>query len=339
MKTNVFETEAMVMRDIGGPEVFELQTIELPWDPDGDAVRVRLEAAGINPADTFFRALGPYLGEGKGAVLGHDGAGVIEAVGARVQGLQPGDRVCFCNGGLGGEAGTYARHAVVPEWLAARVPDGVDAADAASLPLVFITAWESLVERAALAAGETVLIHAGAGGTGQMAIQVARELGARIATTVSSADKAAVASALGAELTIDYRDEDFVARCLEWTRDEGLRVALDNVGAEVFQRTLTALAPYGRLVTLMGMPGDLADETAYNRNLTVHNVMMLTPMWLGLEGERRRQGALVKQAMDWLARGRLTPYVVETFPLEQAGTAHARLEQGGLAGKIVLTMA
>jgi NADPH2:quinone reductase len=272
-----FTSEAAVMCRIGAPDVFEIQEIDLPWPGNSDEVLVRMQSAGINPADTFFRALGPYIGDGQGSVLGHDGAGVVEAVGDSVSQVKVGDRVCFCNGGLGGDPGTYARHAVVPEWLLAKVPDAIELASAAALPLVFITAWEAFSERAQIRQGESALIHGGAGGTGQIAIQVARELGARIATTVSSDAKAELVHSLGAEIAINYLVDDFVAAARRWTNDEGVNVAFDNAGPEVFQQTLAAMTPYGRIVTLMGTPGDI-DEIAYNNNLSIHNVMMLTPM-------------------------------------------------------------
>lgn len=333
-----FTCEAVVMREIGAPEVLEIQEIQLPWPGKPDEVLVRLEAAGVNPADTFFRALGTYLGEGPGTVLGHDGAGVVEAVGGDVTSVHIGDRVCFCNGGVGGAPGTYARYAVVPEWLLAQIPDSVEMTTAAALPLVFITAWEAFSERAMVKTGETALIHGGAGGTGQIAIQVARELGARVAATVSSDEKANVVRARGAEIAINYRDNDFVAVAREWTDGAGINVAFDNAGPEIFRQTLSAMAPYGRIVTLMGTPGDLEDETAYNNNLSIHNVMMLTPMWLGLEAERRRQGNIVHRAMEWLGDGRIEIQVAATYPLEKAGAAHAHLEMGGMTGKIVLTI-
>ena len=333
-----YTSEAAVLKGFGAPDVFAMGEIELPWPGRADDVLLRMEAAGVNPADTFFRGLGTYLGEGPGTVLGHDGAGVVEAVGNNVLSVKVGDRVCFCNGGIGGDQGTYSRHAVVPEWLLAKIPDAVDFVTAASLPLVFITAWESLVERAQLQAGETVLVHGGAGGSGHVALQIASGLGARVATTVSSNAKAELATSLGAQLVINYRKEDFVAAVRRWTEDKGVNVAFDNAGTEVFQKTLTAMAPYGRVVTLMGTPGDLEDETAYNNNLSIHNVMMLTPMWFGLEAERRRQGEIVRQAMDWLAEGRIRPEVTATYPLEGVSAAHTHLEKGGMTGKIVLTM-
>jgi len=331
-----FTCEAVVMREIGAPDVLGIQEISLPWPGKEDEVLVRMEAAGINPADTFFRALGTYLGDGPGTVLGHDGAGTVEAIGSAVKSVNVGERVCFCNGGVGGDAGTYARHAVVPEWLLAPIPDSVSMTTAAALPLVFITAWEAFSERAMIKDGETVLVHGGAGGTGQIAIQIARELGARVAATVSSDDKAQVVRSLGAELSINYRDEDFVAAVQEWTGGAGVNVALDNAGPDVFHQSIRAMAPYGRIVTLMGTPGDLEDETAYNNNLSIHNLMMLTPMWLGLEAERRRQGDIVRRAMEWLGEGRIKSQVAATYALEDAAKAHVHVEAGSMTGKVVL---
>ncbi|MEQ9489908.1 MAG: zinc-binding dehydrogenase [Alphaproteobacteria bacterium] len=334
----VYQSEAMVMSGTGGPDVLTMQPVDLPWPAKPDDVLVRLHAAGVNPADTFFRALGPYVGDAAGTVLGHDGAGIVEAVGSSVTSVAVGDRVCFCNGGVGGPNGTYARHAIVPDWLLAGIPDDIDFGTAAAVPLVFITGWEALVERVRVGQGETVLIHGGAGGTGQIAIQIALQQGARVAATVSSSDKADLVIKLGAERAINYLEADFVDDVRDWTGGVGLDVALDNAGPDVFRRSIAAMRPYGRLVTLMGMPGDLEDETAYTNNLTIHNVMMLTPMVLGLEPERRRQGDIVRAAMASLAEGRISVDIAGAFDLADAATAHARLEAGGMTGKIVLTM-
>lgn len=333
-----FTTEAMVMRDAGGPEVLEYRSLDLNWDPEGDEVLVRLVAAGVNPADTYFRAYGPYIGAAEGCVLGHDGAGIVQAVGRAAAGFSPGDRVCFCHGGVGGAAGTYARHAVVPAECLVRVPDAVSMEDAAAIPLVFITGWEAMVERAGVGAQDLVLIHGGAGGTGQMATQIAKVLGARVATTVSSPAKVALSAAAGAERTIDYKTEDFVAAVMDWSGGQGVKAVLDNIGAEGFLSSLRVLRPYGHIVTLMGAPGDLPDGTAYNANLTIHNVMMLTPMWKGLRPHLRRQAAILQRAMDWLAEGRIFVRIQDRFALREAARAHTVLESAGGSGKIVLTM-
>jgi NADPH:quinone reductase and related Zn-dependent oxidoreductases len=206
-------------------------------------VLVRLKAAGINPADAYFRRFGPYVQSEGPFIPGHDGAGEVEAVGAQVRRFKPGDAVCFCDGGIGGDPGTYAEFAVVPSSRLVRKPPHVDFVQAAALPLVAITLWESLYERARVRAGEQVLIHAGAGGTGHIGIQLARLAGARVATTVSTQAKATLAAELGAELVIPYRDQDFVAAVKDWTRGRGLDLALDNLGGEAMQRTFAAMAP------------------------------------------------------------------------------------------------
>lgn len=330
--------KAVVARGQGGPEVLTVEDVELAWPRRPTDVLVRLKAAGLNPADVFFRQLGPYVQSDFPLVLGHDGAGEVSAVGAAVSAVKPGDRVCFCNGGIGGDLGSYAEYAVVPENQLVRVPADIAFVHAAALPLVAITAWEALYDRAVLAAGEHVLIHAGAGGTGHVAVQLAKLRGAGVAATVSSSEKAKFVAGLGADEAIDYRHDDFVDACLRWTGGRGLDVALDNVGGDTMLRTFRAMAPYGRIVTLMGTPGDDADTTAYNANLTIHNVMMLTPMWKGLGDRLRQQAEIVRQAVGLLSSGKITVHVAATFPLAEAARAQAMLEAGGMMGKVVLTM-
>lgn len=329
--------KAMVASSLGGPEVFVARDVDLAWPQGPQDVLVTLHAASLNPADVFFRQLGGYLASDNPFVLGHDGMGVVAAVGADVTGLRPGDRVCFCNGGIGGTMGTYAEAAVVPAAQLALVPDGVDDLTAAALPLVAITAWESIYDRAALQAGEFALIHGGAGGTGHVAIQLAVLRGARVAATVSSSEKTRIAEDMGAEVTFNYREADFAEAALHWSG--GVNVAFDNAGAETLQQTYRAMAPYGRLVTLMGLPGDDADLTAYNLNLTLHNVMMLTPMWKGLSARLAEQAAILRQALGLVAEEKLTILHARTFALTEVAAAHAFLESGKAIGKVTLQIA
>lgn len=330
--------QAIVMTATGGPEVLEPRQVPLPWPRGPRDVLVRLKAAALNPADAYFRAYGTYIRSEAPCILGHDGAGVVEEMGSEARRFKPGDRVCFCNGGIGGDPGTYAEFAVVPEEQLVAVPGNVEWTAAAALPLVSITAWEALYERAGLIQGEYVLIHAGAGGTGHVAVQLAALKGAHVAATVGDEAKAAFVRKLGVDRPILYRREDFVEAALAWTGGRGLAVALDNVGAETLQKTFRAMAPYGRVVTLMGTPGDDAEGSAYNKNLTLHNVMMLTPMWLGLKDRLKRQAEIVEEAMAFLASGELVLHIAATFPLAEAAAAHRRLEAGGMIGKIVLTI-
>ena len=331
--------KAIVLEAPGGPEALQPHQVDIPWPAaDGD-VLVRLKAAALNPADAYFRAFGPYLDSGVPCILGHDAAGIVEQVGADVKRVQVGQRVCFCNGGIGGHFGTYAEFAVVPETQLSLIPDSVDDATAAALPLVFITAWEALQERAAVKAGDFVLIHAGAGGTGHMAVQLATELGGRVATTVSSDEKIALVGKLGAERAIAYRHEDFAEVTHAWTAGHGIDVALDNLGPEIFQKTIATMAAYGRLVTLMGMPADDAEDTAYVNNLTIHNVMMLTPMLLGMQQRLDHQATLVARGLELLERGKLQVHIDSRYDLDDIAAAHQRLDAGNATGKIVIDIA
>jgi NADPH:quinone reductase len=327
--------KAVVAVGQGGPEVLKLQDIELNW-PAGDLdVLVELTAASLNPADIFFRQLGGYVVSGKPFVLGHDGAGVVREIGRLVTTVRVGERVCFCNGGIGDDLGTYAEAAVVPEWQLARIPAEVDDLTAAALPLVGITAWEAMYDRAQLALGEFVLIHAGAGGTGHMAVQLAVLRDAKVATTVSSEAKAKLVKELGAELAINYRQKDFVEAARNWSKG-GVNVALDNVSAEVMQRTFQVMTPYGRIITLMGIPGDDRELTAYNMNLTIHSVMMLTPMWKKLDDRLSQQAEIVRKLLAFVAERKVKVRHAATFPLVQAGNAQSLLESGKAIGKVTL---
>jgi NADPH2:quinone reductase len=329
---------AIVATAKGGPEVLELQDVELPWPGLPRDVLIRLSAAALNPADSFFRQFGGYVTGPAPLVLGHDGAGIVEEVGAEVTAVRPGDCVCFCNGGIGAELGTYAEYAVVPEERLATVPAGVEIETAAALPLVAITAWEALYDRAGVSESEHVLIHAGAGGTGHVAVQLAVLRGARVATTISSADKMRLVEELGAELPINYRERDFIAEVIRWSGG-GAAVALDNVGGRTMLNTYRAMAPYGRIVTLMGIPGDDTDTTAYNQNLTLHNVMMLTPMWKKLRRRLAEQTAILREVLALAAVERLRVHISARLPLRDAPEAHALMDRGGNIGKIVLTQA
>lgn len=329
------KVRAIIAAGRGGTDVLREQDIELVWPAGPRDVLVRLRAASINPADIFFREHGGYIATSGEVVLGHDGAGVVVAIGSECVSVKPGDRVCFCYGGIGGH-GTYAEAVVVPEPILAKMPETVSFSKAAASALVSITAIESLRHRAQLRPDETVLVHAGAGGTGHVALQIAKHIGARVATTVSSRDKQEFVAALGADLTISYRDDDFVESAMRWTGGQGLDAAFDNVGGETLRATYRAMRPYGRVVTLIGMPSD--DGTAYNANLSVHNEMMLTPMWLGLADRLLQQAGMLQEALDLMEDGALDIKISAEFPLERVADAHALIEKGGCIGKITLLL-
>lgn len=328
---------AIEMTAVGGPEVLRLADLPEPTIDGPNQVRIRLHAAGVNPVDTKIRAAGIYVDGHLPAVLGLDGAGEVVEVGEEVTRLKPGDAVWMCNGGLGAEQGTYAEFAVVDEPVARLMPDNASFAEAAAAPLVLITAWESLFDRAGLREGQTVLVHAGAGGVGHVAVQLARQAGARVAATASAVN-ADFLHALGVECVIDYHDEDFVSKVLEWTGGVGVNVCLDAVGGETFARSVRAVTHYGDLVTLLEPPEDMAWREARLRNLRIGFDLMLTPLLGGLPGARAHHGEILDQCAALIEADRLSVHVCARYLLEDAALAHAELQVGHTRGKRVLLM-
>ncbi|MBS4099586.1 MAG: zinc-dependent alcohol dehydrogenase family protein [Sulfuricella sp.] len=329
--------KTILMHQPGPAEVLQYATAPLPELPSASHVRVRLQAVGVNPVDTKLRKGGTYFPERLPVILGCDGAGVVDGVGSAVTRVRPGDAVFFMNGGIGGEPGNYSEFTTVHEEYVAAKPAQLDMVHAAALPLVLITAWEALFERAGLQAGQTVLIHAAAGGVGHVAVQLARNAGARVAVTVSGAEKADLARRLGAEKIIDYRREDFAQAALEWTGGAGVDVVFDTVGGATFCASFAAAKVYGKIVTLLQSECSAADlKLARTRNQSIHYELMLTPMLLGMHAARVAQRKMLEAAAQMVEAGRLEVVVGCTFPLEQAAEAHRLVEAGHLAGKIVL---
>jgi NADPH:quinone reductase len=328
---------AILMTAVGGPEV--LQLVELP-EPEITAehdVRVRLRAAGINPVDYKLRS-GGTIGGALPAILGWDGAGVVESVGVAVTRLRPGDEVYFCDGGFGPTPGTYAELKVLDERYVALKPRRLSFVQAAAAPLVTITAWEALLERARVAGDQFVLVQAGAGGVGHMSLQIARLAGARVATTVKPGAKAELASSLGAELCIDYRREDVGERLRAWTGTYGADVVHDTVGGKTFTACFSLVRPYGDLVSNVESPWEAeAIKLMHDRNLRVSFTWMPAPSVFGWSEHRERQRRILEQAAAQFDAGDLRIAVGATFPLEQAAQAHRALEAGEILGKAVLT--
>ncbi|MDH6085971.1 zinc-dependent alcohol dehydrogenase family protein [Umezakia ovalisporum] len=331
--------KAILMTAVGSPEVLQLR--EVP-DPTGllgnNQLLIRLAAAGVNPIDTKLRQRGTFYPDQMPAILGCDGAGVVEAVGADVKEFRLTDEVYFCYGGLGGYQGNYAEYTVVDQAYVTHKPASVSFAEAAAAPLVLITAWEALYERGRLAPGERVLIHAGAGGVGHVAIQLAKLKGAFVSTTVSSQEKADFVKALGADEVIFYQETDFVQAALNWTDGEGVDLAFDTVGGDTFEKTFPAVRVYGDIVTILEPKADTVWKTARLRNLRIGFELMLTPMLQGLEESLKHHGQILEQCASWMNEGKLKLQVSHRFPLAEAARAHQVLESGSMMGKIVLLM-
>jgi NADPH2:quinone reductase len=327
------------MTAAGSPEVLQFQDIPNPTVPLGNIeLLVHLVAAGVNPIDTKLRQRGTFYPDQMPAILGCDGAGVIEAVGAGVERFRPGDEVFFCYGGLGAHQGNYAEYTVVDERFVARKPASVSFAEAAAAPLVLITAWEALYERGRLEPGERVLIHAGAGGVGHVAIQLAKLKGAAVCTTVSSQEKANFVKQLGADEVIFYQQTDFVEAALAWTGGEGVDLAFDTVGGETFEKTFPAVRIYGDIVTILEPKANTVWKTARLRNLRIGLELMLTPMLQGLEESLKHHAEILQQCAVWMNEGKLKIHVSHKFPLKEADKAHQLLETGSITGKVVLLM-
>lgn len=335
--------KAILMTAAGDASALQMAELAVPELPSPHHLRVRLAAAGVNPLDAKLRAKPAYHPDKLPAILGCDGAGVVEATGSAVTRFKAGDAVYFCNGGLGdtqpGSAGNYAEYATLHEEYAAAAPKSIPLADAAALPLVCLTAWEALFERARLQAGQTLLIHAAAGGVGHIALQLAHAAGARIAVTVGDARKGGLAQALGASRIINYRERDFVAETLDWTAGRGADLVFDTVGGETFLRSLAAARVGGTLVSILATPLSQADvQLARLRNLSLSFELMLTPQVLDMVDERIRQRRILEQCAARVDAGELGVLVTHRLPLEQAADAHRLIEAGGMTGKVVLMM-
>ncbi|KOP25021.1 alcohol dehydrogenase [Hapalosiphon sp. MRB220] len=329
--------KAVLMTAPGNPEVLQLQDVTNPGVPVGETeLLIHLRAAGVNPIDTKLRKRGTFYPDQMPAILGCDGAGVVEAVGAGVKNFSVGDEVYFCNGGLGAHQGNYAEYTTIDERFAAHKPKSVSFAVAAAAPLVLITAWEALYERGRLEPGDRVLIHAGAGGVGHVAIQLAKLKGADVCTTVGSQEKANFVKQLGADHPIFYKQTDFVQAALDWTGGEGVDLAFDTVGGETFQKTFPAVRMYGDIVTILEPNANTVWKAARNRNLRIGLELMLTPMAQGIVEAQQHQAEILTECAKYIDAGKLKIHVSHELPLAEAAKAHQLIESGSMMGKVVL---
>ncbi|EHC08499.1 zinc-dependent alcohol dehydrogenase family protein [Fischerella thermalis] len=331
--------KAVLMTAPGNPEVLQLQDVANPSVSVGETeLVVRLRAAGVNPIDTKLRKRGTFYPDQMPAILGCDGAGIVEAVGTGVKKFRVGDEVYFCNGGLGAHQGNYAEYTTVDERFAAHKPTSVSFAEAAAAPLVLITAWEALYERGRLEPGEKVLIHAGAGGVGHVAIQLAKLKGANVCTTVSSQEKADFVKQLGADYPILYKQTDFAQAALDWTGGEGVDLAFDTVGGETFHKTFPAVRIYGDIVTILEPDANTVWKIARNRNLRIGLELMLTPMLQGILEAQQHHADILAECAKYIDAGKLKIHVSQELPLAEAAKAHQLIESGSTTGKIVLVI-
>jgi NADPH2:quinone reductase len=327
--------KAMVIREFGGPEVFELQEIPVPEIKPGH-VLVKVEASSVNPVDTKIRkGLLAAIAPEAPTVLGCDLAGSVVAVGDGVLDFQIGDAIFACAAGVKGCGGALAEFALCDARLCAPKPATLDWAAAAALPLVSITAWEALFDRGQLKPGQRALIHAGTGGVGHIATQLAVSAGARVFATVSTQEKADIVRKWEAE-PIFYKEKSVTEYVNACTGGTGFEFVLDTVGGENVATSFAAAAVSGTVVSISTRTtADLSPLHA--KGLSLHVVFMLIPMLYNRGNERSRQGEILRELAALVDAGKVAPLLdSEKFSFTQAAAAHARLESGQAIGKVVL---
>ncbi len=309
----------------------ELAVAEMP-EPDvkPGTLKVEVRAAGCNFFDILMVQGNYQVKPPFPFVPGAEVAGVVREVGEGVADFSPGDRV-FASAGLGG----FAETALVPARGAYPLPKGMSFEEGAALPIIYPTSYAALVFRAGLQPGETLLVHAAAGGVGIAAVQIGVALGARVIATAGGAEKLEVAAREGADATIDYREEDFVLRVKELTGGRGADVIYDSVGGEVFDRSLKCIAWNGRLLVIGFAGGDIPSVRA-NRIL-LKNISVVGLHWgAHIANQPERVDATFRGLLDLYAEGRIRPVIYKTYSLDEVPVALEALGSRRTYGKLIV---
>lgn len=322
--------KAVVIVSPGGPEVLQWQEVDDPLVGDDD-VLIKIEASALNRADTVQRKGSYPPPKGASPYPGLECSGTILSVGKNVTRWKVGDQVCALLSG-----GGYAEKVAVPAGQVLPIPSGVSVIDAAGFPEVACTVWSTVFMMSGLSAGETFLIHGGSSGIGTFAIQIAKHRGVRVFVTAGSEEKLAFCKNLGADVCINYKTEDFVARVKEETGGKGVDVILDNVGGPYFPRNLSSLNVDGRLF-IIGFQGGPVTEA----NLSCMLARRLTVQAAGLRNRGPENKAIIVSEVEknvWpaIAEGKVKPVVYKSFPMSEAAEAHRLIESSKHIGKILL---
>lgn len=322
---------AIRIHELGGPEVLSWEEITV-GEPGPGEVRLRQTAVGLNFIDVYFRT-GLYKAPALPFIPGLEGAGVVEAVGAGVDGLAVGDRVAYATQPLG----AYAEARVMAADRLVKVPDSVDDQTAAAMMLQGMTAQYLLRQTYPVQAGQTILFHAIAGGVGLIACQWAKHLGATVIGTVGSEAKAELARAHGCDYTINYKSEDFVARVREITEGRGVPVVYDSVGRDTFMKSLECLSPRGMLVSFGQSSGAVAPLDP--GILSARGSLYLTrPTLFTYTAKPEDLQATARELFEVVGAGHVKIEVNQHFPLRDAAEAHRALEARRTTGSSVLTV-
>lgn len=325
---------AQVIERYGGTEVFEEREVEKPGVRAGH-VLIRVEATSVNPVDYKIRDGSVPTGPELPAILHGDVAGTVEEVGDGVSGFSVGDEVYACAGGFAGlPGGALAEYMLADADLLAKKPESLTMREAAALPLVSITAWEALIDRADVRPGQNVLVHGAAGGVGHVAMQIARAAGATVFATGSSEGKLGIARALGADAAINYRERSVEEYVWEYTGGRGFDAVFDTVGGENLTRCFEATRTNGQVLSIFTR-GEYDLSPLHAKGLSLHVVFMLLP--LVENRDRAHHGEILASLARLVDAGRVRPLLDETrFGLFEAAEAHRRLESGEALGKVTL---
>jgi NADPH2:quinone reductase len=318
---------AIQITHTGGPEVLELHELATPVPGPGE-VLVQVEACGVNFIDVYLRE-GRYPAP-LPFIPGQEAAGTVVSAGPDVTAVKPGDRVAWC-----GRMGTYAQFAVAPVSLLIAIPDAITARQAAGAMLQGMTAHYLAHSTYPIQRGDTVLIHAGAGGVGLLLIQMAKRLGARVLTTVSTDEKAALAREAGADETILYTREDFAAKVRELTNGKGVPVAYDSVGKTTFDGSLACLQTRGMLALYGGSSGAVPPFDLI-RLSAMGSLYVTRPTMRDYTATRSELEHRAGEVLSWVADGSLKLRLQHDYPLAQAAQAHRDLEGRKTTGKVLL---
>jgi NADPH2:quinone reductase len=332
MSTIPTRMTAIVIGSPGGPEVLVPEERPVP-QPGEHEVLVKVAAAGVNRPDVMQRK-GLYPPPpGATDIPGLEIAGEIVALGPKVQRWKAGDKVMGLVIG-----GGYAQFCPVHESHALPIPENLSMIEAAALPETIFTVWHNVFERGTLKAGETLLVHGGSSGIGTAAIQLAKAKGSRVIVTAGTADKCEACRRLGADVAVNYKDEDFVAATKAATQGRGANVILDMVGGDYIERNYEAAAVEGRVVQIafQGSPKATVDFRRIMLKRLTHTGSTLRARAIEDKGAIAR--AVEQHVLPLIAAGRVKPVIDSTFALEQAALAHARMESSAHIGKIVLTL-
>jgi len=324
--------KAVVITEFGGPDVLRLQDVPDPVVGPGEVV-IDIAAAAINRADLLQRQGHYPPPAGAPAWPGMECSGTISAIGAGVLHWNLGDQVCALLAG-----GGYAERVAVATGQLLPVPAGMDLVDAAALPEVTCTVWSNVFMAAGLRPDEVLLVHGGSSGIGTMAIQLARQVGATVAVTAGSAAKLERCRELGAEILVNYHDEDFVAAVRDATDGRGADVILDLMGASYLDRNLDALATNGRLVVI-GMQGGTKAELNLGKLMSRRAALIATSL-RGRPADEKAAivASVIEHVWPLLSSGAVRPVIDQRFPLADAAQAHRLMAQSSHIGKILLTV-